>query len=75
MVEISANYLAACPLFNTKAMEAAGLSDDYVDPSEGFYSQTEDGDLAGTAHEGAVTPLHAFFPANRKRGRWASSML
>ena len=43
--------------FNTKAMEAAGLSADYVDSSEGFYSRTEDGDLAGTAHEGAVNPL------------------
>jgi len=43
--------------FNTKAMEAAGLSKDYVDSSEGFYSRTEDGDLAGTAHEGAVNPL------------------
>jgi len=43
--------------FNTKAMEAAGLSADYVDSSEGFYSRTEDGNLAGTAHEGAVNPL------------------
>ena len=43
--------------FNTKAMEVAGLSRDYVDSSEGFYSRTEDGDLAGTAHEGAVNPL------------------
>ena len=43
--------------FNTKAMEAAGLSADYVDSSEGFYSRTEDGDLAGTTHEGAVNPL------------------
>jgi len=43
--------------FNTKAMEAAGLSADYVDSSEGFYSRTEDGGLAGTAHEGAVNPL------------------
>jgi predicted amidohydrolase YtcJ len=43
--------------FNTKAMEAAGLSRDYEDSSEGFYSRTADGDLAGTAHEGAVNPL------------------
>ncbi|MFA9421331.1 MAG: amidohydrolase, partial [Gammaproteobacteria bacterium] len=43
--------------FNTKAMEVAGLSSDYQDSSEGFYSRTADGDLAGTAHEGAVNPL------------------
>ena len=43
--------------FNTKAMEAAGLSRDFEDTSEGYYSRTEDGDLAGMAYEGAVNPL------------------
>ena len=48
--------------FNTKAMEVAGLSRDYVDSSEGFYTRTENGDLRGTAHEGAVNPLLAALP-------------
>ena len=43
--------------FNTRAMEAAGLSKDYIDSSEGYYSRTADGDLAGMAYEGAVNPL------------------
>ncbi|MGB5293560.1 MAG: amidohydrolase [Thermoanaerobaculia bacterium] len=43
--------------FNTKAMEVAGLSKDFEDSSEGYYSRTEDGDLAGMAYEGAVNPL------------------
>lgn len=43
--------------FNTKAMEVAGLSKDYEDSSEGYYSRTEDGELAGMAYEGAVNAL------------------
>lgn len=43
--------------FNTKAMEAAGITRDYVDSSEGYYSRTEDGDIGGVAYEGAVNPL------------------
>jgi len=49
--------------FNTKAMEAAGLSKDYEDSSEGYYSRTEDGDLAGMAYEGAVNPLLDALPS------------
>ena len=48
--------------FNTKAMEVAGLSKDFKDTSEGYYSRTEDGDLAGMAYEGAVNPLLAALP-------------
>jgi len=48
--------------FNSKAMEAAGLSKDYEDSSEGYYSRTADGELAGMAYEGAVNPLLAALP-------------
>ena len=48
--------------FNTKAMEVAGLSKDFEDTSEGYYSRTENGDLAGMAYEGAVNPLLAALP-------------
>lgn len=48
--------------FNTKAMEAAGITRDYVDSSEGYYSRTKDGDIGGVAYEGAVNPLLAALP-------------
>jgi len=43
--------------FNTKAMEAAGITKDFVDSPEGYFSRTVDGDIAGVAYEGAVNPL------------------
>lgn len=43
--------------FNTKAMEAAGITRDYVDTDEGYFDRTEDGDIAGVANEGAVNLL------------------
>jgi len=43
--------------FNTKAMEVAGITRDYVDTDEGFFNRTEDGDIAGVANEGAVNLL------------------
>ena len=43
--------------FNTKAMEAAGLSKDFVDTPDEFFSRTADGDLAGVAFEGAMNPF------------------
>mgnify|MGYP001814999890 CR=1 FL=1 len=43
--------------FNTKAMEAAGITRDYVDSDEGYFTRTEDGDIAGVANEGAVNLL------------------
>jgi len=43
--------------FNTKAMEAAGITRDYVDSDEGYFSRTEDGDISGVANEGAVNLL------------------
>lgn len=48
--------------FNTRAMEVAELSKDYEDTSEGYYSRTADGELAGMAYEGAVNPLLAALP-------------
>lgn len=48
--------------FNTRAMEVADLSKDYEDTSEGYYSRTADGDLAGMAYEGAVNQLLAALP-------------
>ena len=43
--------------FNTKAMEAAGITPDFADSPEGYFSRTPDGDIAGRAYEGAVNPL------------------
>ncbi len=43
--------------FNTKAMEAAGITREYVDTDEGYFGRTEDGDIAGVAYEGAVNLL------------------
>lgn len=43
--------------FNTRAMEVAGITPDFVDSPEGYFSRTADGDIAGRAYEGAVNPL------------------
>ena len=43
--------------FNTKAMEAAGITRDYVDSDEGYFNRTEEGDIVGVANEGAVNLL------------------
>ena len=48
--------------FNTRAMEAAGITPDFEDTAEGYFSRTEDGDIAGRAYEGAVNPLLAALP-------------
>lgn len=48
--------------FNTKAMEAAGITPDFEDTAEGYFSRTEDGGIAGRAYEGAVNPLLAALP-------------
>ncbi len=48
--------------FNTRAMEAAGITPDFEDSPEGYFSRTEDGDIAGRAYEGAVNPLLAALP-------------
>jgi hypothetical protein len=48
--------------FNTKAMEAAGLTKDFKDTPEEFFSRTADGDLAGVAYEGAMNPLLEALP-------------
>ncbi len=48
--------------FNTLAMEAAGITADFVDSPEGYFSRTEDGEIAGRAYEGAVNPLLAALP-------------
>jgi predicted amidohydrolase YtcJ len=43
--------------FNTKAMEAAGITSDFEDTPEEFFSRTEDGDIKGVAFEGAMNPF------------------
>jgi predicted amidohydrolase YtcJ len=43
--------------FNTLAMEAAGMSKDFEDTPDEFFSRTADGDLAGVAFEGAMNPF------------------
>jgi predicted amidohydrolase YtcJ len=48
--------------FNTAAMEAAGVTKDFTDTPEEFFSRTEDGDLAGLAYEGALNPFLAVLP-------------
>jgi predicted amidohydrolase YtcJ len=48
--------------FNTKAMEAAGLTRDFVDTPEIFYSRTENGDLKGLAYEGGLNAFYAVMP-------------
>jgi predicted amidohydrolase YtcJ len=49
--------------FNTKAMEAAGLTKEFVDTPEVFYSRTEDGDISGLAFEGGLNVFYAAMPA------------
>lgn len=48
--------------FNTLAMEAAGVTADFRDTPEEFFSRTESGDLAGVAYEGAMNPFLAALP-------------
>ena len=48
--------------FNTKAMEAAGLTRDFVDTPEIFYSRTDDGDIKGVAYEGGLNPFLEAMP-------------
>jgi predicted amidohydrolase YtcJ len=48
--------------FNTLAMEAAGVSKDFKDTPEEFFSRTKDGDLAGVAYEGAMNPFLEVLP-------------
>jgi predicted amidohydrolase YtcJ len=48
--------------FNTPAMEAAGVSRDFEDTPEEFFSRSADGDLAGVAYEGAMNPFLAVLP-------------
>ncbi len=48
--------------FNTRAMEAAGLSRDFEDTPEAFFSRTDDGDLGGLAYEGGLNPFLEAMP-------------
>jgi predicted amidohydrolase YtcJ len=48
--------------FNTKAMKAAGLTRDFVDTAETFFSRTEDGDIKGVAYEGGLNPFLEAMP-------------
>jgi len=48
--------------FNTKAMEAAGISKETKDTPEVFYSRTKDGDLAGMAYEGGLNAFYDVMP-------------
>ena len=48
--------------FNTKAMEAAGISKETKDTPEVFYSRTKDGDPAGMAYEGGLNAFYAVMP-------------
>lgn len=48
--------------FNTKAMEAAGLTKEFVDTPEIFYSRTEDSDIKGLAFEGGLNAFYAAMP-------------
>jgi predicted amidohydrolase YtcJ len=43
--------------FNTRAMEAAGVSRDTEDTAESFFSRTEGGDISGLAFEGGLNPF------------------
>jgi hypothetical protein len=43
--------------FNTKAMELAGITNDFKDTEESFFSRTESGEIAGVAFEGAMNPF------------------
>jgi predicted amidohydrolase YtcJ len=48
--------------FNTLAMEAAGVSKDFVDTPVTFFGRTEDGEISGLAFEGALNPFYAAMP-------------
>lgn len=48
--------------FNTKAMEAAGISKETKDTPEIFYSRTKDGDPAGMAYEGGLNAFYDVMP-------------
>jgi len=48
--------------FNTRAMEAAGLTKEFVDTPEVFYSRTESGDISGLAFEGGLNVFYAAMP-------------
>ncbi len=49
-------------MFNTKAMELAGLSRESRDPRHGHFLRTEDGDLLGIVEDGAQAPFLAAMP-------------
>ena len=51
--------------FNTKAMEAAGISKETKDTPEVFYSRTKDGDLAGMAYEGGLNAFYDVYASFR----------
>ena len=62
--------------FNTKAMEAAGVTRGFEDTPEEFFSRTEEGDLAGVAYEGAMNPfLEALPPFDTELRKIAFSKL
>ena len=48
--------------FNTKAMEAAGISKETKDTPEIFYSRTKDGSPAGMAYEGGLNAFYDVMP-------------
>ena len=48
--------------FNTKAMEAAGISKETKDTPETFYSRTKDNSPAGMAYEGGLNAFYAVMP-------------
>ncbi|MCO4821197.1 MAG: amidohydrolase [Flavobacteriaceae bacterium] len=48
--------------FNTKAMEAAGISKDTKDTPDTFYSRTKDNSPAGMAYEGGLNAFYAVMP-------------
>ncbi len=48
--------------FNTKAMEAAGISKETKDTPEAFFGRTKDGDLNGMAYEGGLNPFLKVMP-------------
>lgn len=48
--------------FNTKAMEAAGISKETKDTPEIFYSRTKDNSPAGMAYEGGLNAFYAVMP-------------
>ena len=49
-------------MFNTRAMELAGLSHETRDPRHGHFERTGDGDLLGIVEDGAQAPFFAAMP-------------